>query len=81
VVERFGLPPHVQPFRRCMRCNGILQSVSKERVLERLEPLTKLYYHEFRICPRCDRVYWKGSHYERMQKFLDQVIAEADHHL
>jgi uncharacterized protein with PIN domain/sulfur carrier protein ThiS len=81
VVERFGLTPHVQPFRRCMRCNGILQSVSKERVLERLEPLTKLYYHEFRICPRCDRVYWKGSHYERMQKFLDQVIAESTHHL
>lgn len=81
VVERFGLTPHVQPFRRCMRCNGILQAVSKERVLERLEPLTKMYYHEFRICPRCDRVYWKGSHYERMQKFLDQVITEVDHHL
>ena len=81
VVERFGLTSHIQPFRRCMRCNGILQPVSKERVLERLEPLTKLYYHEFRICPRCDRVYWKGSHYERMQKFLDQVITEVDHHL
>jgi uncharacterized protein with PIN domain len=77
VVRRFDLAPHIRPFRRCMRCNGILQPVSKDRVLHRLEPLTKLYYDDFRICPRCDRVYWKGSHYERMQKFLDQVISES----
>ena len=80
VVRRFDLAPHIAPFRRCMRCNGILQPVSKEAVLHRLEPLTKLYYDDFRICPRCDRVYWKGSHFERMQKILDQVISESHSH-
>lgn len=78
IVSRFDLIGSVIPFRRCMRCNGELKPVSKELVLDRLEPLTKLYYDDFRICPDCDQIYWRGSHYERMQKFLDQVIAEAN---
>jgi hypothetical protein len=70
-----------------MRCNGTLQPVSKEAVLDRLEPLTRLYYDEFRICGDCGQVYWKGSHYEHMQRFIDQAFQyhaetpEAEHPL
>ena len=78
VVKRFSLVKDVTPFQRCMRCNGELKPVSKEVVLDRLEPLTKLYYDDFRLCSDCDQVYWQGSHYERMVTFLDQVLAEAD---
>jgi len=77
VMRRFHLFAGVQPFRRCTQCNSLLTPVSKEAVLHRLEPLTRLYFHEFRRCPNCERVYWKGSHYERMQQFIDQVIAEG----
>jgi len=74
VVQRFNLRDGIVPFSRCMRCNGTLEPVSKEAVLDRLEPLTRLYYDEFRICSDCDQVYWKGSHYERMQRFIDQTF-------
>ena len=73
VVRRFDLADKITPFRRCLRCNGALRPVSKEAVLHRLEPLTKKYFDEFCICPACDRVYWKGSHYERMGKLLEEV--------
>ena len=71
VVHRFVLAGQATPFRRCIRCNGLLQPVSKEEVLNRLQPLTRLYFDEFRICPDCDQIYWKGSHYERMRGFID----------
>lgn len=74
VVERFDLYAHIKPFRRCMRCNGVLEPVSKEAILHRLEPLTKKYFHDFRICPDCLRVYWKGSHYDRMQNLIGRVL-------
>ena len=74
VVQRFDLRAAIVPFRRCMRCNGMLQPASKEAVLDRLEPLTRLYYDEFRICRDCSQVYWKGSHYERMQRFIEQAF-------
>jgi hypothetical protein len=78
IVNRFNLVEKVTPFRRCMRCNGVLKPVSKEVVLDRLEPLTKKYYDDFRICPDCEQIYWRGSHYERMQTFLQQVLFDAN---
>jgi uncharacterized protein with PIN domain len=73
VVRRFALAGQVTPFLRCIRCNGLLQPVSKDEVLDRLQPLTRLYFDEFRICADCSQVYWKGSHYERMAKFIERL--------
>ncbi len=71
VLKRFNLEKAVTPFQRCLRCNGQLQPVSKEEVLDRLEPLTRRYYDEFHLCPACGQVYWKGSHYARMLKLME----------
>ncbi len=76
IVRRFALAGVIVPFHRCMRCNGILQPAKKEDVLPSLLPLTRKYFEEFRICPGCEQVYWKGSHFERMNKLIEQVLAE-----
>jgi len=75
VVQRYGLVKWVKPFQRCMSCNHLLESVSKEAVLHRLEPLTKEYFDDFRICPACEQVYWKGSHYERMMELIENILS------
>jgi uncharacterized protein with PIN domain len=64
VTLRFGLLEGMQPFRRCPRCNQLLQAVDKATVLDELEPLTRRYYDDFRRCPGCGQVYWAGSHVE-----------------
>jgi uncharacterized protein with PIN domain len=73
VVERFELMDLIQPFHRCIRCNHPLEPVEKEEVIDQLEPLTKKYFNEFHICPACKQIYWKGSHFDRMQKFIEKV--------
>jgi uncharacterized protein with PIN domain len=73
VLHRYDLFDRISPFQRCLRCNHPLQPVSKEAVVDRLEPLTKRYYHAFHLCPACNQVYWKGSHYERMQSLIDAI--------
>lgn len=73
VVQRFDLTDKIQPFHRCLRCNHPLEPVDKEAVIDRLEPLTKLYFDEFHICPACRQIYWKGSHYERMLKLVERI--------
>ena len=70
VVERYGLRRWIRPFQRCIRCNHVLEPVSKDEIIDRLEPLTKLYFEEFRICRACGQIYWKGSHFERMQQLI-----------
>ncbi len=73
VIRRFRLGPLARPFTRCLRCNGILQPVEKADVLDQLEPKTRLYYNEFARCPDCRQIYWKGSHWERMQAMIGKL--------
>jgi uncharacterized protein len=74
ILTHFDLFSAIAPFGRCVHCNALLQPVPKEQVLERLEPLTRRYFDEFQRCPACDQVYWKGSHYDHMQEFIEQLL-------
>jgi len=78
IVRRFGLLKWVKPFQRCMNCNHPLEPVEKETILEKLEPLTKKFYDEFKLCPACDQVYWKGSHYEKMSRVIDSISGKQN---
>jgi len=80
VVRRFDLFRLIQPFQRCVHCNSKLEVVSKEAVWERLHPDTREFYDEFRICQTCDRVYWKGSHYERMQELIEHILQHENNY-
>lgn len=78
VLSRYGLYEHINPFRRCLRCNHPLEQVPKKTVEHRLEPLTKKYYADFYLCRACDQIYWPGSHYTHMQALIDEVVAEYE---
>jgi uncharacterized protein len=75
VVHRFDLTGRITPFRRCLRCNALLTGVDKSAVLDQLEKKTKLYYNEFSRCPDCEKIYWKGSHWERMQAIITSILS------
>ncbi len=77
VLRRFDLSDRATPFRRCMRCNGELEAVAKDEIMHRLLPKTKRYYDDFRRCADCDRIYWKGSHFRRMEDFLHGITDAA----
>jgi uncharacterized protein len=74
VVRHYELAGRMAPLRRCIACNGLLRPVRKEDVLDRLEPKTREHFHEFSQCESCGRIYWKGSHYDRICRFVEQVI-------
>jgi uncharacterized protein with PIN domain len=73
VVEYFDLKDKFRLFSRCLVCNGILEPVSKESILNSLQKNTAPYFNEFWQCKRCKRIYWKGSHYERMLKKIESI--------
>lgn len=73
ILDRLDLRSSVRPFTRCLDCGGQLSSVEKHKILHRLEPLTKKYYSEFSICTECDKIYWKGSHFEPLLELLERL--------
>jgi hypothetical protein len=73
VLDLYGLRERIHPFSRCLCCNDLLRAISKEEISARLRPLTRKYYDDFRICPRCERLYWPGSHRQRMAKIIEEL--------
>jgi uncharacterized protein len=74
VVRRFDLARAAAPFRRCLKCNGLLEPVSKEAVRDRLPPQTRATFDEFWVCKTCAQVYWQGSHFVRMRQLIDWAL-------
>jgi uncharacterized protein with PIN domain len=68
----FGLELDIED-SRCPKCNGELGSVSKEEVLDRVPRASSRFYDEFWVCGRCGQVYWRGSHWERINRTLGQA--------
>ena len=74
VVRLYDLSSRTKPLSRCIPCNGLLVPVRKEIIIDRLEPLTKKYYHSFHICEKCRKIYWPGSHQEKINSFIDDIL-------
>ena len=73
VVSRFDLARLLRPFTRCMACNERLRPLYKEEIQKRV-PLPIAARHEkFLECSACRRVYWEGSHYQRMQRWVEEL--------
>jgi len=75
VLRRFNLSSAFAPFTRCLRCNALLEEVEKGEVIEQLEPLTKIYYEQFRRCAGCGQIYWPGSHFDKLLRRIEGIRA------
>jgi len=73
VLRRFDLFSLIAPFSRCMVCNGPLRPVEKEAVKAALPPRIAETQTEFLRCESCARIYWKGSHYDRMRNLIESL--------
>ncbi|MDP8972759.1 MAG: Mut7-C RNAse domain-containing protein [Actinomycetota bacterium] len=59
---------------RCMECNGALETVRPDAVAERIPPGVIRHHRTFFRCLGCDRLFWHGSHWERIEGRLSRVF-------
>jgi uncharacterized protein with PIN domain len=65
IARLYGLP--CPPLTRCPGCNSPLAEVSRASVKGRVPPYVYRTAPGFSACPGCGHVYWKGSHFERIE--------------
>jgi uncharacterized protein with PIN domain len=65
---------------RCMACGGELVPAPKHDVAPRIPPRTARWKDDYYVCARCDRLYWQGTHWERIAASLQasQSVTPAD---
>ncbi len=70
VAARFGLATRMKPFTLCLHCNLPLETLERDAALEHVPPGIAERYGTFVRCPGCRRIYWEGSHWQRMREML-----------
>jgi uncharacterized protein with PIN domain len=68
----------VNPFSRCLMCNAVIFQVDREAVRGRVPAYVWQRHHTFSQCGKCGRIYWAGSHHDRMVKRLVAIFQEKD---
>jgi uncharacterized protein with PIN domain len=79
VADTFGLRSRISNMQgflsRCLQCNSPILPVKPHQLEDRLPGHVRLQFNEFFLCPRCERVYWKGSHFDRMWERVQKLMS------
>lgn len=73
VIGRFHLINQIKEFSRCLECNSPLNKVEKGNIINQVPSKVKEWHNEFYKCPGCNKIYWRGSHYEKMKEMIKKI--------
>jgi uncharacterized protein with PIN domain len=77
VVKTLKLTEKIKPFTLCLECNQPLVPKDKEEVKELVPPYVFETQTQYMQCPACNRVYWRGTHWQRMSRELEKIVSES----
>lgn len=81
VADRFDLREKISSMQgflsRCLQCNSPILPAKPHQLEDRLPGHVRLQFNEFFLCPRCERVYWKGSHFDRMWEHVKSLMSSG----
>jgi uncharacterized protein with PIN domain len=73
VIKRFNLQNAIKEFTRCLECNTELIKIAKEKIAGNLPPKVNASQEEFYKCPGCEKIYWKGTHHQKMLSLVHKI--------
>jgi len=74
LLDRLQLHDRARPFTRCLVCNAVPDEVATATVADRVPADVARSQATVRACPGCGRVYWRGSHSDRLAARVAELI-------
>ncbi len=78
VLDYFKLRDEINPNSRCLECNTRLKILPKSRARNLVPPFVYEQAEVFALCPGCGRIFWKGTHFQDMEKKLGRFQKKGD---
>ncbi len=75
VVSTVGPPADTTP--RCMQCNVPLKPLSRAEARDHVPAYVARTHEEFNRCPKCQKITWRGSHWEQIQARLEGILSPS----
>ena len=76
VIHRFQLENSSNIFSRCLECNSSLKNISKDTIKDRVPEHIYNNFVKFKICPSCNNIYWKGSHFDNLLSTIEKIVPD-----
>lgn len=77
VIKAMKLDSRFRPFSLCLECNRLLEERSSDQVRDRVPPYVFRTQRQYRECPFCHRIYWQGTHWQAMNRTLENIVADS----
>jgi len=76
VLDRLDLWSACRPFTRCINCNGLVSTcvLCRDELEEKVPEGVLAWCHEFYQCSRCENIYWKGSHFGKLEAAVERIM-------
>lgn len=76
IVGTLNLDYQFRPFSLCLECNQNLVERDKDEVRDLVPPYVFKTQSQYMECPSCHRIYWRGTHWQAMNRELEKFMAE-----
>jgi uncharacterized protein with PIN domain len=76
VLEHFQLREKVAPNTRCIDCNRELKDLPKKNAKNLVSAFVFEKADSFALCPKCGRVFWRGTHFKDMETKIKKILDE-----
>lgn len=73
VVRRLQLNNSFRPLSRCTHCNSELVLTGNEELKGQISEDTLSYYDRFWKCSGCGKIFWKGSHFKHIIRWIEKL--------
>ena len=71
VIEEYSLKPDPEKFLTvCLACNEKLENIQRMGVESCVPPYVFQTQGNFQICPRCEKIFWPGTHKDNVLLYL-----------
>lgn len=77
VVKALNLGDKIKPFTLCLECNQPLVPKEKEEIKGLVPPYVSQTQTQYMQCLACHRVYWRGTHWQRMSRGLEKIVSTS----
>lgn len=77
VIRELNIPYPYKPFSRCIMCNEVIEPYTREEACITVPEYICKTQDVFGNCPNCRKIYWKGTHYARMEKLMGELFGKG----
>ena len=78
VITYYNIDYKSYIFTRCLPCNKLLDHIDKEKIQDKVPPYVYSTQDKFYLCKQCTRVYWSGTHRNKILEKLNTILKEIN---